>query len=332
MVLGIFCLLPLQHFKITMTLQIKNISFSYDKKPTLHDISFEINKGQNIAIIGESGCGKSTLLKLIYGIYDLDSGTILYNDLPILGPKYHLIPGEDYIKYLAQDFDLMPFVTVAENVGKFLSNVFPEQKNNRVQELLEIVEMTEYANVKAKYLSGGQQQRVALARVLALEPEILLLDEPFSHIDNFRKNALRRNLFAYLKSKEITCIIATHDSTDSLSFADETIVLQNGSLVIKDKSFEVYNQPKNKYVASLFGEVNELKLSNFTEIDEDDKSILIYPHQLIIVEESPLKVVIKQSYFKGNVYLIKAVYERKILFFEHDSELEFNQEVCLMIK
>ncbi len=315
-----------------MTLQIQNISFSYDKKPTLNNVSFEIKKAQNIAIIGESGCGKSTLLKLIYGLYDLNSGSISYNDLPILGPKYHLISGEDYIKYLAQDFDLMPYVTVAENVGKFLSNVFPEQKKNRIQELLEIVEMTEFANIKAKYLSGGQQQRVALARVLALEPEILLLDEPFSHIDNFRKNALRRNLFAYLKSREITCIVATHDSTDALSFADETIVLQNGQLVTKAKSFDVYQKPTNKYVASLFGEVNELKLSNFIAIDGEDESILLYPHQLIMVDESLLKVTVKQSYFKGNVYLIKAVFNGHIVFFENDSQLDFNQEVCLMLK
>lgn len=315
-----------------MTLQINKISFSYDEKPTLTDISFEIIKGQNIAIIGESGCGKSTLLKLIYGIYDLNSGSISYNNLPILGPKHHLIPGEDYIKYLAQDFDLMPYVTVAENVGKFLSNVFPEQKNDRIQELLEIVEMTAYAKIKAKYLSGGQQQRVALARVLALEPEILLLDEPFSHIDNFRKNALRRNLFAYLKAKGITCIVATHDSTDSLSFADETIVLQNGSLVTKEKSFDVYNHPKNKYVASLFGEVNELKLSQFIEVEAEDEILLLYPHQLIMVDESILKVTVKQSYFKGNTYLIKAVYDRKIVFFENDAELDLNQEVCLMLK
>ena len=330
--LGIFCLLHLQNFLNTMTLKIQNIFFSYDEKPTLIDISFEINKGQNIAIIGESGCGKSTLLKLIYGLYDLNSGSISYNNTPILGPKFHLIPGEDYIKYLAQDFDLMSYVTVAENIGKFLSNVFPEQKKNRIQELLEIVEMTEYANIKAKYLSGGQQQRVALARVLALEPEILLLDEPFSNIDNFRKNALRRNLFAYLKSKEITCIVATHDSTDALSFADETIVLQKGTLVTKEKSFDVYSHPKNKYTASLFGEVNELKLSELMVVDNEDETILLYPHQLIVVDESLLKVKVKHSYFKGNAYLIKAVFNRKIIFFENDFALELNQEVCLMIK
>ena len=164
-----------------------------------------------MAIIGESGCGKSTLLKLIYGLYDCDKGVLSWKSEPILGPKFHLIPGMPYMKYLAQDFDLMPFISVAENVGKYLSNFFPEEKQARIAELLEIVEMTNYANTKAKFLSGGQMQRVALAKVLALEPEVLLLDEPFSHIDNFRKNSLRRKLFAYLKQKNITCIVATHD-------------------------------------------------------------------------------------------------------------------------
>lgn len=315
-----------------MKLEIQNISFSYDEDPTIDTISFEIKKGQNIAVLGESGCGKSTLLKLIYGIYDLKSGSISYNQKPILGPKFNLIPGEDYIKYLAQDFDLMPYITVAENVGKFLSNIYPEKKKQRIDELLEIVEMSAFANVKAQYLSGGQQQRVALARVLALEPEILLLDEPFSHIDNFRKNALRRNLFAYLKEKEITCLVATHDSTDALSYADEIIVLQKGQIVTKGYSFDIYNNPYNKYVASLFGEVNELKLSQFTFVEAEDENILLYPHQLKIDSKGNLKVQVKQSYFKGNNYLIQSVFEGKNVFFEHDTKLDVSQIVTLNIK
>jgi ABC-type sulfate/molybdate transport systems ATPase subunit len=312
-------------------LQVQNISFGYTEKPVLQNINFTVEKGQNIAIIGESGCGKSTLLKLIYGLYDLNEGNIFWNETEVLGPKYNLIPGMPFVKYLAQDFDLMPHITVAENVGKFLSNGFNCMKKLRVQELLEMVEMTEFANVHAKFLSGGQQQRVALARVLALEPEVLLLDEPFSHIDNFRKNALRRNLFAYLKKKEITCFVATHDSTDALSFSDETIVLYKGMLVDKGDSASIYNHPVNKYVASLFGEVNEFMLSNLVPIEGEDEIVLLYPHQLKVVDNSLMKAVVKQSYFKGGHYLIKAAFERRAIFFEHDTPLELNEEVSLMM-
>ena len=311
-------------------LQVKNISFTYIENPVIENISFEIAKGQNVAVIGESGCGKSTLLKLLYGLYDLDNGEILYNGENILGPKQNLIPGEDYIKYLAQDFDLMPYITVEENVGKFLSNIYKDEKKARVQELLEMVEMTEYAKVKAKYLSGGQQQRVALARVLALEPEILLLDEPFSQIDSFRKNSLRRNLFNYFKKKQITCIIATHDSTEALSFSDETLVLQDGKLIAKGNSRELYDNPPSYYVASLFGEVNEFKLSNFVDLEED-QTLFLYPHQLKVVDKGKMNAIVKQCYFKGSHYLVKAAFERRAIFFEHNSELELNQEVTLSI-
>lgn len=308
-------------------LQVANISFGYTEKPIIKNIQFEILKGQNIAVLGESGCGKSTLLKLIYGLYDLDEGAIFWKEEEILGPKFHLVPGMPFIKYLAQDFDLMPYITVAENVGKFLSNFYPEQKQQRIAELLEVVEMSEYANTKAKYLSGGQQQRVAIARVLAIEPEVLLLDEPFSHIDNFRKNALRRNLFAYLKSRGVTVLVATHDSTDALSFADETIVLHDGQLVVKAPSMEIYKNPKSKYIASLFGEVNELVIQK----DGQSETVLLYPHQLKVSENGTLKVTVKQCYFKGSFYLIKSAFNGKPLFFEHTSELDLQLDVNLEV-
>ncbi|MEE1896895.1 ABC transporter ATP-binding protein [Flavobacterium rakeshii] len=312
-------------------LAVKNISFGYTEKTILHNLSFTVKTGQNIAVIGESGCGKSTLLKLIYGLYDIEEGEITYKGEPVLGPKFNLIPGMSYMKYLAQDFDLMPYITAAENVGAFLSNFYPEEKQRRIMELLDIVEMQEFANVKAQFLSGGQQQRIALAKVLALEPEVLLLDEPFSHIDNFRKNALRRNLFAYLKQKGVTCIVATHDSTDALSFADETIVIKSGRMLSKAKSKEIYYNPVDKYTASLFGEVNEIKLELLTLTQNPEETVLIYPHQLKVVEEGPLKVVVKQCYFKGNRYLIKSALNRQVVFFEHYKELPVNSEVDLAV-
>ena len=305
-------------------LQLKKVSFSYLQKPTVKNISFSTEKGKIVAIIGESGCGKSTLLKLIYGLYDLNEGQIFWNENEVLGPKYHLIPGMDYMKYLAQDFDLMPFITVAENVGKYLSNIYKDKKDQRVAELLEIVEMTEFATVKAQFLSGGQMQRVALARVLALEPEVLLLDEPFSHIDNFRKNSLRRKLFAYLKQKQITTIIATHDSTDVLSFADEVLVMKNGEIIEQGSSSDLYFNPKNKYIASLFGDVNEIEING--------KSQLVYPHQLEIVEKSTIEVEVLQSFFRGNHFLVEAIFQNTILYFESHSSLEKGAKVFLQVK
>jgi ABC-type sulfate/molybdate transport systems ATPase subunit len=280
-----------------------------------------LNKGENLALIGESGCGKSTLLKLLFGLYDLEEGQIFWNETEVLGPKFHLIPGMPFMKYLAQDFDLMPFITVAENVGKYLSNFFPEEKQARISELLEIVEMTEYANVKAKFLSGGQMQRVAIARVLALEPEVLLLDEPFSHIDNFRKNSLRRKLFGYLKEQQITCIVATHDSTDVLAFADEVAIIKDGKIIESGIPKFIYENPRNKYVASLFGDVNEIEI--------DRKIQFVYPHQLKVCISSDFKVEVVNSYFRGSHYLIEAKFGNQILFFENEDLIGNGEAVCL---
>ncbi len=311
-------------------LQLKNVSFSYDKTPVLKNINLKIEKGQNVSIIGASGCGKSTLLQLIYGLHHTD-GTITWNGKELLGPTFNLVPGEDFIKYLAQDFDLMPPLSVHDNVGKYLSNMYPIKKKRRIKELLEVVEMQELANVKASKLSGGQQQRVALARALANEPELILLDEPFSHIDHFRKNNLRRRLFAYLKEKNITCIIATHDSTDALSFADETIVLKNSKIHAKDAPYNLYQHPKDKYVASLFGDVNEIKLNQFSPDANSKKKILLYPDEINYSKSSKLKAKVLKCYFKGNSYLIKADLSGETIFFENASALEIDKMVGIKV-
>ncbi|SHM45362.1 ABC transporter ATP-binding protein [Myroides odoratimimus] len=316
-------------------LLLKNISFSYlEEKTVINNLSLVVEKGQHVALLGESGCGKSTLLKLIYGLQDLDQGEIHWNNKQVLGPAYHLVPGIDEMRYLAQDFDLMPFTSVKENIGKYLSNFYMEEKEHRIKELLTLVDLDDYADVKVKHLSGGQQQRVAIARVLALEPEILLLDEPFSHIDYSRRSLLRRNLFAYLKEKGITCIVATHDSIDALSFADETIVLKDGELVDMGETKDVYEFPLNKYVASLFGEVNELYISDFTTSFEEDELLLIYPHQLMLSKQKgQIEVEVLDSYFKGDGYMIKTFFnEDRVVFFDHPFNIEKGTKIKLALK
>ncbi|SFC97550.1 ABC transporter ATP-binding protein [Algibacter pectinivorans] len=290
-------------------LHVKNLTFSYDKSPILKAISFKAKQGEHVAIIGESGSGKSTLLKVLYGEYDLDEGHIFWHDEEILGPKYNLVVGYDFMKYVAQEFDLMPFITVEENIGKFLSRFYPEEKQKRTDELLEVVELTKFAKTKVKTLSGGQKQRVALARALAKQPEIILLDEPFSHIDNFKKQSLRRSVFKYLKQNNITCVVATHDKEDVLGFADRMIVLNNHKIAVNDYPETLYKNPKTPLIASFFGEFNVINNN------------IVYAHQLKVVEHSNLKVVVKHSYFKGHYYLIEADLHGKALFFEYSKQV-----------
>jgi len=300
-------------------LQVNNISFSYQKTEILKNISFSVKAGEQLAIIGESGSGKSTLLKLLYGEFDLNSGRLFWRDTEILGPKYNLVVGYDFMKYVAQEFDLMPFTTVAENIGAFLSNFYPEEKQERIKELLEVVELTAFSKVKVKTLSGGQKQRVALARALAKEPEIMLLDEPFSHIDNFKKQSLRRNVFKYLKLKNIACVVATHDKEDVLGFADRMLILNNNEVEVEGTPENLYKNPKTPLIASFFGEFNSI----------DNK--IVYAHQLKVVADSNLKVRVKQVYFKGHYYLIGAEFNEELVFFEHKNPLGIDAEVCLKI-
>lgn len=310
-------------------LTLSNVSYTISDRFSLRDLNLQIKQGKHVAIIGESGCGKTTLLKLIYGLYDTDAGTIFWNDIQITGPKDYLVPGMSFIKYLSQDFDLMPFISVEENIKKFLSRLYPKESAQRTQELLEVVEMSAFAKAHVKTLSGGQKQRVALAQSLAKEPEILLLDEPFSHIDNFRKNRLRRKLFSYLKKQNITCLVATHDSTDVLSYMDQTVVIREGNIIANNATTSLFKNPKTHYIASLFGEVNELPKYWFDQNTIDKEvTILVYPHQLKVTDTG-VSVTITKSYFKGNHYLIECTYKDKIIFFESNIDYSYSDTVYL---
>ena len=298
-------------------LTVKHISFAYATAPVLSDISFTVAPGDYLAITGESGSGKSTLLKLIYGEYDLDEGSMFWQDTQILGPAFNLVVGYDFMKYVAQEFDLMPFISVEENIGKYLSNFFPEEKQQRVAELLDVVQLTEFANTKVKSLSGGQKQRVALARAIAKQPEILLLDEPFSHIDNFKKQSLRRNLFKYLKRHNIACIVATHDKDDVLGFADSMIVLHDHKVLAQRTPKNLYKNPETPLIASFFGEFNMIN------------NRIMYANQIKLVETSSNKAIVQQSYFKGSVYIIEARYQGQTIFFEHHESLNDETEISI---
>lgn len=310
--------------------QVQQLSFSYGDRSIIKDVSFSIEQGVHLALMGESGCGKSTLLKLLYGLHDPAQGSISYDGQPVLGPSFQLIPGHPQMKYLAQDFGLMPYATVAENVGHFLSNTNKAAKRQRVEELLSLTGMLSFAQVKPYTLSGGQQQRVALSRILALEPRVVLLDEPFSQVDAFRADELRRNLFDYFKKESITCITATHDSRDVLAFADVLLVMKDGQTAVFDSPKSIYMNPPERYVASLFGDVARLPLSAF-DAAAGTQEVFVYPHQLKVAASSAFNVTVKKAYYEGGHYRIEALSPYGKVYFLHTATLPVNSLVPLRL-
>lgn len=304
-------------------LSLKNVTFAYpNAAPVLQDISFEVPSGSHLSIMGSSGCGKSTLLKVIYGLLDVDRGDILFQQKKLFGPSHHLIPGHSFMKLVSQDFDLMPFTTVAENIAQYLS-VF-EQKTSaaRVKELLDLIEMQDYANTACKFLSGGQKQRIALAKAIAQEPKVLLLDEPFGHIDSFKKNELRRRLFRYLKKQQISVIVATHDKEDVLPFADKVMIIKNNRIWKFDTPQQLYTNKPDRYTANLFGDVSQL--------EENGK--WYYPEELEICDYSAYKVRVKDCYFWGNSYLLQTQQGNRTIYLCHSQKKTKNDLVYIQIR
>ena len=281
-----------------MLLTVRNLYFGYSSvNPLFRNLNLSVEKGRIIALAGESGCGKSTLLNIIYGLIDWQSGEIFLEDEKLYGPKGNIVPGEKGLKLVSQHYDLMPYLTVAENVGKFISNINLAEKRKKVHELLEVVGLENYANVLPKNLSGGQQQRVAIARALSVMPKLLLLDEPFSNLDYSRKMELREKLFNYVKEHELSVIISTHEIQEILPWIDQIVVLQEGRLIQNDSAEETFKNPYNSYVAKLLGEVN-------TITDEQKYQLQIsrnhfFPHQ-IILDENGKEATVSDSRFAGN--------------------------------
>lgn len=306
-------------------LSVKIKSFAYDSEEILKDIAFDVKPGEHLAVLGESGCGKSTLLHLIYGLLHLEAGSIQWKKTKLLGPRHNLIPGEHFMKLVSQEFNIMPFTSVTDNIAIHLSRLDTEKDASRVRELLRVVGLEKVADVKVKNLSGGQKQRVALAKALAKKPKLLLLDEPFSNIDTFRKNNLRRKLYSYLKEYEISCVTATHDSEEALSFSDNMMLLKNGKMVSYGSPEEVYNSVSTEYQAGFFGEVSLIPAGLFSS-----EALVLLPHQLSVSEEkTALQVMVKRSFFKGGHYLIQCDHLGKDLFARHRTKLKVGQKIYL---
>lgn len=233
-------------------LKISNLAISYGGKSVLSDLSLHAGRGELTAILGASGAGKSTLLRLIAGFERPTSGEIWLDDTQIAGAQVFVAPEHRGIGIVPQDSALFSHLSVAENVGFGLAK--SPTKAARVQELLKLVGLEDFANRKPASLSGGQQQRVALARALAPKPKLILLDEPFSALDQELRARLRDDVKRVLRAENATAILVTHDQEEALSLAEKVAVLRDGRIIQAGAPTEIYNAPADLGIATFLGD------------------------------------------------------------------------------
>lgn len=237
----------------TPWLHVDDLSKRYGKVSALSACSFSMQEGEILGLLGESGSGKTTLLRLLGGFEIPTSGRITLNEVKLNAGGVFLSPEKRRTGIVFQDYALFPHLTVAENIA------FGIKSPNKVEDLLEVVGLSGYGDRKPDEISGGQQQRVAIARALAASPDLLLLDEPFSNIDESMKFTFRRELRQILKKAGTTAIFVTHDTRDALDLGDRVMVIRQGLQVQIGTPQDIYERPETPYVAQLLGPLNHIE-------------------------------------------------------------------------
>ncbi|MBC6002896.1 ABC transporter ATP-binding protein [Paeniclostridium sp. NSJ-45] len=252
------------------SVKIVNLTKSFNNIEILKNINIDINQGEFVTLLGKSGCGKSTTLKLIAGLVNPDSGDILFDEKSVLNTKTQ--NREAVIVF--QDYSLFPHMNVFENIefGLKIKKINKNTRKNKVKELLNLVKLEDFEKKYPSQLSGGQKQRVAIARTLAVNPKILLLDEPFSSLDINLRSEMREFVLNLQKSLNITTILVTHDKEEALMMSDKIAVMINGEIAQFDTPKNLYEKPISKEVANIFGQRNYI---NGNIIDGIYKSDLI---------------------------------------------------------
>lgn len=273
-------------------LSVDQVHFSYnDQKTILYGISIELKPGEVFGIVGASGGGKSTLLKIVAGLLDASAGSVSWNGKRVLGPSERLVPGHPEIQLVNQDFNLDLFHTVRENILVKILHLPEKERLRFCDELLELVELKGVESCQARYLSGGEQQRLSIARALSMESEVLLLDEPFSHLDAH----LRLKIGVYIKQlveiRNTLCVLVSHEGAEVMQWCNRIAFLNEGTFNRVDTPEAFYFHPTDFNEGAYFGELNELK--------KGKNAILFRPCEYKAVEKGGLEVSFRDAIFFG---------------------------------
>ena len=304
-----------------MFLQVNNLSKRYASKLVLENISFTQKKGEIISLIGTSGIGKSTLLKCIAGLCDINSGDIILNNNKIDS----LEANNRKISYVFQESPLFPHINVLDNI---LFNMSTYDKK-KLDFLLEKTELKSLVKRFPFELSGGENQRAAVVRSLIRNPDLLLLDEPFSNLDTVNKKYVKEIVFDIINESNLTTIIVNHDIEESLEISDKIMIINDGKIDAIDTPENIYNHPKNLSTAQLFGDVTSLAIQN--------KKRYIRPENIKIVEKSIYDIEVNNSFYLGEKYRISAKLGSDVINLYHNTNIkkgsklfvDFNEEDIL---
>jgi iron(III) transport system ATP-binding protein len=239
-------------------LEIAGLTRAFGGRPVVDGVSLSVAPGQVTCLLGPSGCGKSTTLRIIAGVERADAGTVAIDGRLVAGPGLHLPPEARGVGLMFQDFALFPHLTVAQNVAFGLSGD-KAARARRVAELLERVNLPDFGPKHPHELSGGEQQRVALARALAPRPRVMLMDEPFSGLDNRLRDGIRDVTLDILKEEGAGVVLVTHEPDEAMRMADEIALMRGGHIVQMGAPYNVYNAPVDRAAAAFFSDINVIR-------------------------------------------------------------------------
>lgn len=241
-------------------LSVNQLTLAYDSKSVVKNCSFELERGEVLVVLGASGDGKSSLLKAIAGFMPVKKGQIEFQDEILPDASDMLVPGHADIRLVNQDFALDTYHTVEENIRLKILRFDKKYQEERIADLLRLMKLTTFKKRQTTQLSGGQKQRLAIARALADEPELILLDEPFNQLDFQTKDRISRHLKRYLKKNNISAIMVTHNGLEAMEWADRIVYMERGKIQRVATPQEFFNYPSSKKEAAFFGEINQLKI------------------------------------------------------------------------